>query len=108
MTASPDTLVACLTPPGRGAIATLGLRGAGAWSIVRALFRPAAAALADVPEPGRFWFGRMGEEKTADEVVVAVRAIEPSPLIDVHCHGGDDVMRWLLEAIARAGARICT
>ena len=35
-----ETVVACLTPPGTGAIATLALRGPSAWAIVRRLFRP--------------------------------------------------------------------
>jgi tRNA modification GTPase len=108
MGAVPDTLAACLTPPGRGAIATLGVRGPLAWSIIRTLFRATAAPFPELPEAGRFWFGRMGEGKTADEVVLAVRAIEPVPTLDIHSHGGDEVVRWLLEALARCGARICT
>ena len=34
-----DTVVACLTPPGTGAIATLAVRGPHAWPVVREIFQ---------------------------------------------------------------------
>ncbi len=44
----------------------------------------------------------------ADEVVLAVKAVEPQPWIEVHCHGGPAVVDLLLESIASDGARVCS
>jgi tRNA modification GTPase len=98
-----DTVAACLTPPAAGAIATLAVRGPAAWDVVRGLFRP---ALPDAPEVGRVRHGWLGGA-AADEVVLAVRAIRPLPWVEVHCHGGPQVVRLLLEALAERGARAC-
>lgn len=105
--AEPKTWVACLTPPGAGAIATLGLGGPGAWEVTRKLFRPLSSAqlLPDKPEPGRVRLGRMGEG-AADQVVLAVRGAEPR--VEIHCHGGREVIRLLLETLASRGAEVCT
>ena len=46
----PRSLVACLTPPGKGALATLGLAGPAAWPAVRELFRPLRGELPQTPE----------------------------------------------------------
>jgi tRNA modification GTPase len=105
-----DTLAACLTPPGTGAIATIGVRGPSAWDIVRGLFRRSSQGgkpLPDDPEPGRVWCGRLGAD-VADEVVLAVKANRPLPRVEVHCHGGQQVVRLLLDAIVQRGARICS
>jgi tRNA modification GTPase len=101
------TRIACLTPAGQGALATLGLHGPGAWEAARALFRPrSGATLPDVPERGRFWLGRAGEG-VADEVVLAVKQTEPVWL-ELHCHGGREVVRFLLELFAARGLSVCT
>lgn len=108
MTAPADTLAACLTPSGTGAIATLGLRGSAAWSIVRALFRPHSRSgreLPEAPEVGRVWLGRLGVD-VADEIVLGVREIHSFPWIEMHCHGGPAVVRLLLEALVGQGARV--
>ena len=46
MTPSAPTRVACLTPPGQAALATLGVHGPRAWEAVRAVFRPRSGAAA--------------------------------------------------------------
>jgi tRNA modification GTPase len=98
MERSPTT-IACLTPPGRGAIAVLAVRGPRAWDATRALFsRP----LPETPPPGRFWFGRLGEE-LRDEVVLAVKRTGAAPWLEVQCHGGPEVVRLLMEIYARHG-----
>ncbi len=105
-----ETSVTCLTPAGTGAIATLALHGPRAWQVVRELFRPhppVSHALPSEPARGRIWLGRMGEEST-DEVVVSVRNTNSVPTIEVHCHGGREVIRMLLEAFEARGVRQCT
>jgi tRNA modification GTPase len=103
-----DTIVACLTPPATGAIATLALRGPAAWDITSGLFQSLSRngkPLPDVPEVGRVWYGRLGTDM-ADEVVLGVKATHPHPWVEVHCHGGQQVVRLLLDALAERGARV--
>ncbi len=104
-----ETYIACLTPPGRGAIATLALRGPNAWSLVRDLFQlPSPRHLPSEPEPGRFWLGRLGETGAMDEVVLAVRQKMPVPWLEVHCHGGMEVVGLFKEVFCRRGVRECS
>ena len=99
------TWIACLTPPGQSALATLGLYGPRAWEALRKLFRRRSGSeLPQAPECGRFWLGRIGGE-VADEVVVAVKQIEPLPLLEVHGHGGREVVRFLIGCSA---SRVCS
>src|SRR5436190_15792021 len=92
LASSATTLAACLTPPGRAAIATLGIGGPRAWEIVRELFHPSSISSRKLPEnPHRsdVWLGRIGEKDTfADQVVVTVSQTEPFLCLEVHCHGG--------------------
>jgi tRNA modification GTPase len=102
------TRVARLTPPGAAAIATVALRGPRAWDIVRQLFRPATSTLPDdPPTPGTFRLGRFGDT-VADEVVLAVRRTEPEPWLELHSHGGREVIRLLFELIEGQGAVRCS
>ncbi len=103
-----QTWVACLTPPGRAAIATLALHGPRAWETVRTLFQPRSRKpLPATPDSaklrGRTWLGRLGRE-LADEVVLSV--LTPSDL-ELHCHGGREVVRLLLDLLLQSGLHEC-
>src|SRR5262249_21182795 len=108
------TYAALLTPAGTAALATLALEGPRAWQVVSELFRPLAGKQAWPPakrEPGQFWLGRLGEQPqgpAADEVVLAVQRMTPVPRVEVHCHGGVEVVRWLLETFAARGVQVCS
>lgn len=96
-----DTAVSTLTPPGTGAIATVAVVGPRAWEVVRSLFRPAGTRpLGGTPQLHRFWFGTLGD---GDEVVLAVRQVEPQLWVEIHCHGGRRVVRWVVEQFTRLG-----
>jgi tRNA modification GTPase len=92
MAATDPTIVAELTPPGRGAVATLLVTGLEAVMHVQALFRPASGRkLVDEPV-GRIVLGRWngdanhhGETQVGEEVVVC--RIDRQR-VEVHCHGG--------------------
>jgi tRNA modification GTPase len=102
------TWIACLTPPGQSALATLGLYGPRAWEALRRLFRRRSGAeLDEAPACGRFWLGRIGSE-VADEVVVAVKQTEPVPRLEVHGHGGREVVRFLIELFREQGLHLCS
>lgn len=91
--------ISLLTAPGRSALATLALTGEGAWDAAKGLFRPYSGK-ALTSEPGRFWVGDFGEG-LADQVVLAYHGPDR---VEVHCHGGPEVVRLLTEALSRAGA----
>ncbi len=102
-----STWMACLTPPGQGALATLGLCGPAAWQAARAVFRPRRGTLPSVPGPGRFWLGSMGDE-VADAVVLAVRRIDPQPLLEIHSHGGREIVGFLSRLLLKQGVQPCS
>jgi tRNA modification GTPase len=107
---SAETIVAFLTPPGRSALATLALCGPRAWDVIRELFRPYSDAQPPVAadaEVGRVWLGRFGEE-ASDEVVLTVKGARPVPWVEIHCHGGREVIRLLLDLFAARGVRACS
>jgi tRNA modification GTPase len=106
----PQTWIACLTPPGRSAIATLALRGPDAWTAAAELFEAVAKELPAQPVVGQFWFGRLGEQNKGgcDEVVLAVRRTQPSPWIELHCHSGPEVVRMFFGIFTARGLRVCT
>jgi tRNA modification GTPase len=78
------------------------------------LFRPfgkSAAWPPNDPQPGQFWVGRLGDRAdspVADEVVFAVQSLVPVPRLEIHCHGGIEVVRWFVDIFASRGARVCT
>lgn len=89
-----------LTPPGSGAIAVVEIAGDGSWDAVRSLFKPAGKPLPESPILHRTWFGTLGEG-VGDEVILAVKQVEP-PVLEVHCHGGRQVVKWIVEQLRRA------
>src|SRR5262249_46286309 len=98
-----ESWVACLTPAGQAAIATLGLHDPQAWPALRGLFRTRSGkSLPESPTQGRFWLGRLGTD-VADEVVLAVRA----PALEVHCHAGREVVRFLMDLFIARGLQPC-
>jgi tRNA modification GTPase len=103
-----ETLVACLTPPGQGAVATLAVDGPHAWEVVRPLFRTRSGADAPVDPPsGRILLGRLGGE-IADEVVLTIKRVGPSQRLELHCHGGRANVRFLLDLLTARGLRVCS
>jgi tRNA modification GTPase len=78
--------------------------------VVRDLWQPrspSAARLPEATEPGWFALGRFGHE-LADEVVVALKRSAPIPWVEVHCHGGREVVRLLMETFTKHGVQSCT
>jgi tRNA modification GTPase len=99
------TFLTRLTPPGTAALAVLALHGPDAWSMVRGLFQP---TLPEQPQPGTFRLGRLGDELGRDEVVLAVKSATSEPLIEIHCHGGQQVFSWLQDILTSRGAALCS
>jgi tRNA modification GTPase len=93
--------VALLTPPGRGALAVVGVTGSGALAAVARLFVPRGpASLADRPD-GSIMFGRWGDPGRGEELVVVRHSAER---LEVHCHGGLAASEAVLESLQQSGA----
>jgi tRNA modification GTPase len=107
---SVTTYAACLTPPGSAAIAVIAVHGPKAWTITRALFRPAGSSERLLPEsiePPRFWYGKLTGD-AADEVVLFFRRLQPVPSVEIHCHGGRQMISLILETLASHGVQVCS
>lgn len=98
-TGSEGVLVSVLTPPGRGALAVVGVAGGRAAVIVDRLFvvrsgRPVAAR-----EDGSIVYGTW---RATGEDVVAVR--RGADVVEVHCHGGVAAGAAVTASLVAAGA----
>ena len=89
-----------LTPPGRGAVATLRIEGPAALEMVQRHFRsrsgrPLAACAAD-----RLIVGHFGHE--AGEEIVLRRSQDA---VELHCHGGRAALAMIEETLLAAGCQ---
>jgi tRNA modification GTPase len=105
------TLMSCLTPHGKGAIAVVAVRGPAAWPATRTLFErfvsrtknaATTASLPETPTPGRFGLGRIGAA-SRDEAVLFVRQAAPTVALEIHCHGGAEVVRLVQDLYRQEG-----
>lgn len=79
------TVAAVLTPPGRGAVATIAVAGPLAVVAAEAYFLPAGPlALANAPAD-RILYGIWRSVRRAEDVVICRRTLQ---LLEIHCHGG--------------------
>ena len=94
--------VALLTPPGRGALAVVGVVGPGAAACVDRLFDSRGAAVA-LRGDGAVCFGRWrAAAGSAGEELIVVR--HAPDLIEVQCHGGEAAAAAVIESLVGAGA----
>lgn len=104
MTADPEGCAgryALLTPPGRSALATLAVRGRCAWKAVRELFRRLDGSElppAEEASPGEFWLSRLSSGPE-EKVILALRGLRPEPCVELHCHGGPEVLRLIEQLL---------
>ncbi len=108
MASESTTLVTRLTPPGKSAIACLGVAGPMAWATIRSLFRrPNQQPLPETPTAPSLFFGSLGDAASgADSVVLFVRQIEPIVALEINCHGGPEVLRLLESLFAKRGIKV--
>ncbi|HVT30471.1 MAG TPA: GTPase, partial [Lacipirellulaceae bacterium] len=102
MPCEPGSLLtaAVLTPPGRGAVATVLVSGATAIATVGQLFSPATGDDFAKAPIGRIFFGRW---EAGEELVVCRRGEDE---IEVHCHGGQAAVEAVLASLAGLGCQI--
>ncbi len=92
---------AVLTPRGRGAVATIGVRGQGVADLVGRRFKPTNGKELGAFGLGRAVYGRFRSAASADEDVVV--GILGEDELEIHCHGGEAAARAICEALAGEG-----
>lgn len=114
MSGSAAVQVVQLTPPGRGAIATLLVEGPGAVELLRGRFLPNGGQPLDCRPADQLVVGRFGRvrsaghgacpvEWAAEEVVVRRRSDD---WIELHCHGGDAAVAMIQATLVERGGRV--
>ena len=97
-------LAALLTPPGRGAIATI--RVSVEWESWQPLdvlpFRAANRRPLSVQPVGRVVFGRWGAGLEEDVVICVVDC----HALEIHCHGGQAAAQRILRDLESTGCRV--
>jgi len=97
-----DTIAAISTPAGRGGIGIVRLSGPEA--------RPIAEKILRLKSPLESWRATYGELPEVDRVVVtyfaAPRSYTAEDVIEISCHGAPVILRYALERVCEAGARI--
>jgi tRNA modification GTPase len=99
-------IAAVLTPPGRGALATVQVLGSAAAEIVASLCGSSPEQFARKTGDGRLWIGRWGGP-AGEPIVVHVRR---SDLAEIHCHGGLMPAQTILRDLATRGVvtKLCS
>jgi tRNA modification GTPase len=95
-------LAALLTPVGRGAVATIRVRG----DLARlnqppSLFHAANALPVSEQPIGRIAFGRWGQATSDQEEIVVCRSSDS--VLEIHCHGGHAATQRILQDLNDAG-----
>ncbi|MEZ6110333.1 MAG: GTPase [Pirellulaceae bacterium] len=97
-------LAACLTPSGRGAIATVVVWGVDARQCVSRFFQPAGKRPLSERPPREIAFGVWGtDDCRGEELVVCCR---DDATVEVQCHGGRAAVERILADLASQGCRV--
>jgi len=105
-----DTIVACSTPAGRGAIAIVRWSGRDTRAVAATLFRPTAPG---EMEPWRMRLGTVIDPAKGGSIDQALGVFFSAPhsftgedTFEVHCHGSPIVVESVVAAAVAAGARL--
>lgn len=103
MSDAAPTQVVVLTPPGRGAVATVRVEGPQAAERVAAHFRSASGLVLNEQPVGKILFGRWGGAAGADageELVIARRGARAW---EIHGHGGAAAVAAIVQSLVADG-----
>ncbi len=96
----PSPCLIRLTPPGRGAVATLRIEGCGAVDVVQAHFRSRGSQPLATYPADRLVVGHFGDEP-GEEVVLRRHA----EAVELHCHGGRAALSMIEATLVAAGCQ---
>lgn len=100
-----DTIAAVATPFGTGGVGVIRISGEKSFEIIGKIFSKQNL------EAGKIYHGEiLFENKVLDEVIVlpfkAPKSYTGEDVIEIHCHGGINVIRNVLDAVLKNGARL--
>lgn len=105
-----DTIVAPATPPGEGGVGIVRLSGPHAVEFLEVVFK--GKTLASAMKTHRLYHGYLLNQRAerVDEVLVVVmrapRSYTGEDVVEVHCHGGTQILRCVLDVFLAAGAKM--
>ena len=106
-----DTIAAIATPPGEGGIAVVRISGPDAEKIALEIFIPRQSRNGKL-RSHTLYHGQITDPKDAqpiDEVLLTImrkpRSYTGEDVVEVHCHGGNFLVRQILALILTQGAR---
>ncbi len=108
---APSLRVVTLTPPGRGAVATLLVEGPGAARTIDSCFRTRGGRPLATGADNRLVVGRfravagdesIGNDNPGEEVVVHRRT---DRTVELHCHGGREAVAMIEQTLVSLGCR---
>jgi len=108
---STDTIVAPATPPGEGGIGIVRLSGSQAAVCLAKVFRSKTTTRAKM-ESHRLYLGGLynSRDQLVDEVLAVImrspRSYTGEDVVEVHCHGGAQMLRSVLDLFLETGARM--
>ncbi|MBN2851761.1 MAG: tRNA uridine-5-carboxymethylaminomethyl(34) synthesis GTPase MnmE [Clostridia bacterium] len=103
-----NTIAAVSTPPGRGGIAVIRISGAKAFHIAREVFT--CSQNFDEIISHQMTYGKIIDEnnKLIDQVLLlkmkSPRTYTREDIIEIHCHGGSEVTKKILNLLFKKGA----
>lgn len=105
MSYSSSLHVVQLTPPGRGAVATLLIEGSGAEKAIERRFQANSGRPLAPPPQDRLIFGHfaLSASSPGEEVVVRRHSADS---VEIHCHGGLAAVRQIEQALVDTGAQV--
>ncbi len=100
-----DTIAAIATPLGTGGVGVIRISGAESFGIINKIFSKPD------PKPGRIAHGWIIEDgRKIDEVIVLPfknpNSYTGEDVIEIHCHGGVNVVKNILDLVIKNGARL--
>jgi len=109
-TSDREAIAAIITPPGEGGIGAIRIAGAGSHEILAKLFQPIHGTIEKL-EKFKLSYGHIvdNEGDVLDEVTAVMmpegESYTGQEQAEIFCHGGMVVLRKILEAVYRTGAR---
>ena len=100
----PAPRIVCLTPPGRGAIATILVEGAGAVELVARFFHPTNQTQLATCRADQLVFGTFSSESGPREEMIVRRRSDQA--VELHCHGGNAVVSMIQEMLVNKGGSL--
>lgn len=103
-----DTIVACATPPGRGAISIVRLSGPRAIEIAERVFRGRKRVgefKSHTAHLGCIFDGELRFERVLLLLFRAPNSYTGEDIVEFHLHGGRVAIDWLIEILVKNGAR---